>query len=59
MLKKLMHLWNERFAPKEWDVLPDAETRTYRARRWANGAWEYRDATEEEAAEAYAWWSIR
>jgi hypothetical protein len=59
MLKKLTHLWNTRFAPRDWTTFKDAKGRTFRARRWVNGAWEYRDLSPEEIHVAGLDWSIR
>lgn len=55
MLQKMITLWNNIFAPREWRAFGDSVTRQWRMRRWQNGAWEFRDATADEAVEAQ-WW---
>jgi hypothetical protein len=55
MISKLIHLWNETFAPREWTTYRDREAMQFRMRRWKNGAWESRAATEEEAIEMAIW----
>lgn len=59
MLKKITFIWNTLFAPKDWEIIGDAQTGEWVARRWLNGRWEYRAATQEEAENAYFMWAIR
>ncbi|MBX5143220.1 hypothetical protein HJB79_31420 [Rhizobium lentis] len=57
VMQKLLNLFRMVAGQTRWHESTIGDRFVWR--RWADGAWQYREMTAEEAMEAHAWWAIR